>query len=45
MKIKVRNKLVVVSRVSKVSSLRLITRSIYNTMDDANAMHAHTSIK
>ena len=42
MKIKVRNKLV---EVSKVSSLRLITRDICNAMDDANVMHAHTSIK
>ena len=42
MEIKVRNKLV---EVSKVSSLRLITRGIYNAMDDANAMHAYTSIK
>ena len=42
MKTKIRNKLV---EISKVSSLRLITRGIYNTMDDANTMHAHTSIK
>ena len=42
MEIKVRNKLV---EVSKVSSLRLITRGIYNTMDDANAIQVHTSIK
>ena len=46
MEIKVRNKLVEVSKVSSlIEILRLITRGIYNTMDDANAMHAHTSIK
>ena len=42
MKIKVRNKLV---EISKVSSLRLITTDTCNAMDYANAMHAHKSIK
>ena len=46
MKIKDRNKLVEVSKVSSlIEILRLITRGIYNTMDDANAMYTYTSIK
>ena len=41
MKIKVRNKLV---EVSKFSSFYIYIY-IYNAIDDANAMHAHKSIK
>ena len=52
MEIKVRNKLVEVSETDDANAnselfieKELITRGIYNETDDANAMHAHTSIK